>query len=154
MNANRAWRERRRRDEGAALVEFALVAPVLFLILFGIIEFGWAFSQVLDIRHGAREGARLVAVNYQESPTDTGDAQLTQIAAETCARLSNDNGAELTIERNGDAVGQIATVEISRDLDTLTGFLDFALGGITLSSKAETRLEQAATWAEGTRACP
>ena len=51
-------------DEGAALVEFALIAPILFLLIFGVIEFGWAFSQNMDVRHGARETARLAAVNY------------------------------------------------------------------------------------------
>lgn len=150
----RRSRRRGRGDEGAALVEFALVAPVLFLILFGIMEFGWAFSQVLDIRHGAREGARLVAVNYREGPTQVGDAQLDFIIAETCGRLSNADAAEVTIDHAGSAVGQIATVEITRDLQTLTGFLDFALGGISLKSSAETRIEQTATWAEGTRSCP
>ena len=51
------------RDRGASAVEFGIIAPVLFLVLFGIIDFGWAFSQNLDVKHAAREGARLAAVN-------------------------------------------------------------------------------------------
>ena len=43
----------------------ALVAPVLILLLLGIVDFGWAFSENLDVRHGAREASRLVAVNYR-----------------------------------------------------------------------------------------
>jgi Flp pilus assembly protein TadG len=54
---------RGRRERGASIVEFAIVAPLLFLLLFGIIDFGWAFSQNLDVKHAAREGARLAAVN-------------------------------------------------------------------------------------------
>ncbi|HUW00987.1 MAG TPA: TadE/TadG family type IV pilus assembly protein [Acidimicrobiales bacterium] len=50
-------------DQGAALVEFGLLAIPLFVILFGIIEFGWAFYQQLDVSHGAREGARIAVVN-------------------------------------------------------------------------------------------
>lgn len=44
-------------------MEFALISVPLFLILFGTIEFGWAFFQLNDVRHGAREGIRLVVVN-------------------------------------------------------------------------------------------
>ena len=53
-----SWRQR-----GAAMLEFAIVLPLLLVLLFGIIEAAWAFNQQLEVRHGAREGARLVAVN-------------------------------------------------------------------------------------------
>ncbi|MGQ0833075.1 MAG: TadE/TadG family type IV pilus assembly protein, partial [Microthrixaceae bacterium] len=41
---------RGKRDRGAALVEFAIIMPIFFLLVFGIIEFGWAFFQLLDVR--------------------------------------------------------------------------------------------------------
>jgi Flp pilus assembly protein TadG len=47
-----------KRDEGAAAVEFALVLPILILILFGIIEFGFAFYNKEVITNASREGAR------------------------------------------------------------------------------------------------
>jgi Flp pilus assembly protein TadG len=58
---------RRRRklgkdQEGAAAVEFALVATVLLLIVFGIIEFGIWLSQYEAMASAAREGARIAAV--------------------------------------------------------------------------------------------
>ena len=43
-----------RVNRGVALVEAALVFPVLALLFFGVVEFGWVFSQNLDVRHGAR----------------------------------------------------------------------------------------------------
>lgn len=46
------------REEGAAAVEFALVFPILVLLLLGIIQFGIVFYQWLEIEHAAREGAR------------------------------------------------------------------------------------------------
>ena len=52
----------RRRDEGAAAVEFALVLPILVVLLFGIIEFGLVFDAQLTITHAAREGARVASV--------------------------------------------------------------------------------------------
>jgi Flp pilus assembly protein TadG len=53
----------RRDDErGAAAVEFALVASVLLLIVFGILEFGKLYSRFEALQSAAREGARVAAV--------------------------------------------------------------------------------------------
>jgi Flp pilus assembly protein TadG len=52
----------RRREEGASLVEFALIAPILFLILFGLIDFGFIYNDFLSVRQGVRDGARQAAV--------------------------------------------------------------------------------------------
>jgi Flp pilus assembly protein TadG len=58
---------RRRRapagDSGASAVEFALVVPVLVLLVFGIINFGFLFSQQSSLNNGVREGARRAVVN-------------------------------------------------------------------------------------------
>ena len=50
-------------DSGAALVEFALIAPLLLLLLFGMIDFGKAFNYWIDETHLANEGARWAVVN-------------------------------------------------------------------------------------------
>jgi len=52
----------RSREEGAAAVEFAIVASLLFMILFGIIEFGIVFNRFQGLQAGAREGARLGSI--------------------------------------------------------------------------------------------
>ena len=50
---------RRHRDEdGAAALEFALVAPLFIMLVFGIISFGLVFAQQLGLSNGARQGAR------------------------------------------------------------------------------------------------
>ena len=54
--------ERFRRETGAAAVEFALVLPVLVLLLFGIIQFSIAFNRAQGLHAAAREGARLGAL--------------------------------------------------------------------------------------------
>jgi Flp pilus assembly protein TadG len=52
------------RDErGTALVEFALVLPVVLLLIFGILWFGRAFNYSTDQTHLANEAARFAAVN-------------------------------------------------------------------------------------------
>jgi Flp pilus assembly pilin Flp len=61
MNASRIA-QRFRREEGAAAVEFALILTVLVVILFGITEFGRAYSSLEIYVSAAREGARVAAV--------------------------------------------------------------------------------------------
>ncbi len=53
---------RRRGERGAAAVEFAIVAPLLFLLVFAIIDFGFAFHGWDAVQNAAREGARVGAV--------------------------------------------------------------------------------------------
>jgi Flp pilus assembly protein TadG len=48
-----------RSESGASAVEFALLLPVLMMILFGIIEFGLALFQQSILTNASREGARL-----------------------------------------------------------------------------------------------
>lgn len=49
-------------EQGAAVVEFALVMPILALIIFGIIDFGRAFYTLNNIISAVREGARYGAI--------------------------------------------------------------------------------------------
>ncbi len=45
-------------ERGAAAVEFALVLPLLVLLVFGIVQFGIAYNRVQGLQAAAREGAR------------------------------------------------------------------------------------------------
>ena len=49
---------RSRRERGAAAVELAIVFPLLFLVVAGIIDFGRAFFTQIQVTNAAREGAR------------------------------------------------------------------------------------------------
>jgi Flp pilus assembly protein TadG len=148
-----------RKDRGANLVEFALLAPFLFLVLFGMIEFAWLFSQNLDVRHGAREGARLIAVNYPDGPDPstfaTPEAQTDAIVAEICNRMDVTTDALVTLQSAGD-VGDPATAKVDSPTDTLTGIMDWAIpASLRLVSEVEIRVEQPAGWANTTdQMCP
>jgi len=150
----RARSQRRGRgDGGVALVEFAIVAPIFFLLVFGIMEFGWAFYQHLDVRHGAREGARLAAVNYKSTASPSPADQVQEIVDELCSRM--DQGTtdiDVQITRSGAAVGDELTVHVTKDLDTLTGFFDSMIADIDLDESVTSRLEQPATWESMTTA--
>ena len=54
-------RRRRRRERGQALVEFAILIPVLTTMLLGMLEFGTAFNHQLTLGYAVREGARIGA---------------------------------------------------------------------------------------------
>lgn len=62
---------RHKKEEGATLVEFAVVAPLLFLLLFGVIEFGRVVSAYTTVWTSAREGARY-ATTSAESDFNSG----------------------------------------------------------------------------------
>jgi Flp pilus assembly protein TadG len=58
----------REDDRGAIVVEFALILPILLILLFGIIEFGRAYNTQISLQGAAREGARALALG--NSATD------------------------------------------------------------------------------------
>jgi Flp pilus assembly protein TadG len=60
---------KRARESGAVAVEFAILLPVLLVILFAIIEFGIAFSKFEVYVGAAREGARFAAVRCSPDAT-------------------------------------------------------------------------------------
>jgi Flp pilus assembly protein TadG len=133
---------------------------MLLLLILGMVEFGWLFAQNLDVRHGAREGARLAAVNYPEGPPPNSgipsDTNRDALVAEICARMQTPEDAEVIITTGGD-VGVPATVTVNTPGETLTGFIDFLLPpSLVLTSTVQIRLEQTATYTNTSvpQACP
>jgi hypothetical protein len=63
-------RQARRAESGAALVEFSIVAILLFTLLFGIVEFGIAFRDRLTMANSSQSAARVVAALGNEQDTD------------------------------------------------------------------------------------
>ena len=59
------------RDRGAAAVEFALLLPVLLLLLFGIIDFGRLINAQITLTQAAREGVRLAALGQSSATVQT-----------------------------------------------------------------------------------
>jgi Flp pilus assembly protein TadG len=92
----------KRDDRGAAMVEFAIVLPVLLLILLGIIEFGRAYNTQVSIQAAAREGARELALRHSStdvvSATRDGAPSVTiDTIAQTPCPASGDGKAKVTI---------------------------------------------------------
>jgi hypothetical protein len=59
----RAVRRAHARQDGAVAVEFALIFPILIVLVLGIIEFGFGYHAWDSTQNAAREGARLAAVD-------------------------------------------------------------------------------------------
>jgi hypothetical protein len=72
-----------KNQRGAAAVEFALIASILFMLLFGIFEFGAFYSRYNVYQGAAREGARLAAirpVTCSDSGSTAGCVTPTEVA--------------------------------------------------------------------------
>ncbi|MGC2239523.1 MAG: TadE family protein [Acidimicrobiia bacterium] len=149
------WGLRRPRDggvsgeRGAALVEFAVVMPFLILMILGIIEFGYFLGEFNDVRHGAREGARIAAVNAGNNAF---------IDTETCDSmdLTSNVSVEFTDGATG-AIGDTGIVKVSANPGSLSGLglIEIFLPN-TIESTVEFRLEQPSdAWStHGPTACP
>ena len=61
------FRAARGRERGAAAVEFALVAPILLALVGGIVEFSHAYNLQISVTQAAREAARTMAVEQDET---------------------------------------------------------------------------------------
>jgi Flp pilus assembly protein TadG len=70
-------------DRGAAAVEFALILPLLLLLVFGIVEFGLLLNKQVSVSNAAREGARYMAIHYSESGAEANAATAARAAAPT-----------------------------------------------------------------------
>ena len=125
---------RLRKDEsGAAAVEFAIVLPVLLLLVFGIIEFGLLFNRYITVTHAAREGVRVASL---AGPTVLATGKTTgETAGETSAPTIV---SAITCD---ETVNTLAS-EVTMTCDTTYDFALFIFTGpIDLSSTAKMRTE-------------
>ena len=63
-------RHRRREDRGSAALEFALILPILVMLVFGVIAFGYMLSFRQAMSQAAAEGGRAAAVKPAGTPND------------------------------------------------------------------------------------
>lgn len=63
MSHGRVARRRHRDQRGAAALEFALIVPVLVMVVFGVVDFGWMVNRDTLVNNAAREGAREGSLN-------------------------------------------------------------------------------------------
>jgi Flp pilus assembly protein TadG len=137
-----------KRDSGASIVELALLAPFLLLLLFGVIESSWLLSRSIDVAQAAREAGRMAGVN---------DGDTTAIVAAVCNGMDQPTGALISLSGSGNGLGGTVTATATQSVETITGLLDPIFSPpISLSHTTVFRLEQpTATWVDATDSpCP
>ena len=142
------YHSRKKQCRGAALVEFALVAGLLCLLLFGIIEMGLIFQDQALLGASAREAARSVAVGHTIS-----EALSTAVSAGAGLAITPGNVA---LEKSADgqswaalgdappnnnaAVGELVRATVTYAHPLVTGYV-FSGTRKTLTAKMVMRRE-------------
>lgn len=146
--SRRSGGERLRSEAGQGAVEFALVIPLLCLVIVAILNFGKVMNYWLDLNHVASEGARKAAVNtfasdaeydtYIRSRLETGELRRGgTTSVPTAATIA------VCLPEGGD-VGDPVTVQVA------VGYsLPFIGTAVTLRGRATMRLEQQADYVGG-----
>ena len=102
-------------ERGAVAVEFALLAPVLVMLLLGITEFGRAYNAQITLSSAAREGVRVMAIGNSPSAARTAAKN----AATTLKPALTDTN--ITISPATCTTGAQVTFTITYNLATMTG---------------------------------
>jgi Flp pilus assembly protein TadG len=127
---------------GAAVVEFAVVAPLLFALALGIIEFGRAMMVLELLNNAARAGCRAGVLNGS-SNTDVNSAITTALTGSGVNSPSttidvNGSQADVSTSQTGDTIS--VTVSVGADAVTWLPVPQF-LGGKTLTGIVAMRRE-------------
>ena len=124
---DRATRSRHsRRARGAAVVEFAVVLPLLLTILFGIIEYGWIFMVRQTLQTSAREGARIAILQTSEEPYTAALGRIAEVMQPTGLTTYT-----ASVTQEGAVMTAVVSVPYD-DVSLMGGFFgthDYDLGG-------------------------
>lgn len=153
----------KQKERGAAVVEFALVLPLLLLIVFGIIEFSILFYDKAVITNASREVAREFAIYKDSSHTQDQlecvleryiygdipgicDPVLDPDGYPMLISMADDNGPVLTTlpaaaDKDKDVQYVVARVEYKYKFVFLPGFFTESLPEIDLSAETTMRNE-------------
>ena len=120
-------------ERGAAAVEFAIILPMLMVLLLGIMEFGYAFVLQASVSSAARVGVRNYAINWKDK--DKGAASKTTAVDQAKFVLPKAAGVVTQFTLSDCGPGIQTTMIIEYKYTSLTGMFDSVLGGISLTEK-------------------
>ena len=128
-------RWRREGERGTAILEMALLLPVLLLVVLGTIDFGRAVYVHNALANAARDGARFASVD----PTNT---TCIKTLAERNSSLANLGNSDVTVTRGGSLdLGQPVTVAVQSTYQPLSSLLAGAIGVNTITLRASATME-------------
>ena len=146
-------RPRRARDQrGAVAVEFALIMPILLILVFGIIEFGFMINRDMIVGNASRDGARAASLGDTQADIKAGIvAELaasgipTTVATGTTISVTckKPDGTACSTDYDTDAVsGSTAIIAVSYDHTLITPFISSILGDVVnLGQTTQMRVE-------------
>lgn len=145
----RRLRHRAPDESGAELIEFALVFPLLLLVLLGIIDFGFLFQRYQVVTNAAREGAR-VAVLPGYSDADVQYRVNQYLQASGLDAVTPTVGAEVVAVGGGKCIAvrpvTVAYPHVYTFVGGIAGFFgDEGFTSTTLQATARMRSELAAS---------
>lgn len=122
-------------EKGQALVEFALVLPLLLALLCAIIDFGWLYYNQITLNNAAREGARFAVIHYDPTIDWRGEAETRMINGMV--------GVRSATAIVSDPIEQQITASVTATPRILTGFTSTILhkSTIELHASCTMRLE-------------
>lgn len=120
-------------DSGAAAVEFALLLPLILLILFGIIDLARAFNIQETLTQAAREGVRPYALRLTTNPTAATQNAAVGVTGVSVAYGTDAGGAGAACPGSGTANAYVTATKPY----TFIPFLN--LGSTTITGKAYMR---------------
>ncbi|WP_457185924.1 TadE family protein [Nocardioides sp. P5_E3] len=127
---------RPREDRGAAAVEFALIVPILLVVLFGIIDFGFAINRYTIVNNAAREGVREASLGASEAEIRAavthGMSDLGGSYTITVSCKKKDATTNCTSWNAGQESGGIAAVKVDFTHTWITPVGDMVDGGENL----------------------
>jgi hypothetical protein len=134
--------QRRGRDRGAAAVELALVMPVLFMLLMGIINYGLWFNDSLQLRQGVREAARQAVVLVPFSGSGCSGTGMNNVACGTKSQTATTGGVASVriLTPDGWVRGHQVVVCAMVKSRNFTGFVPLPSGGV-IRSKTTMSIE-------------
>ena len=106
----KAQRLRSKNQEGAGLVEFAILAPILVILLFGLLEFGLSLYNKEVLTSASREGARFGVVYSSPRKTTT---EIQNKVQEYLTKSGFSDTATINVTGSGGASGSPLTVSVS-----------------------------------------
>lgn len=138
----------RTRASGQSLVEFALVLPILILILMGLFDFGRAILAYNTISEAARNGARISIVN--QIPADICSVSASRAVAISlpalCAANATAPGIYVTSAcGTAYAINCRQTVSATYQFRAITPIIGNFIGPISMASTSSVRIESVCT---------
>jgi Flp pilus assembly protein TadG len=121
---------RRGGERGETLIEFALGAALLFTLLFGILQFGWAIWQYNLVADLAQEGARWAAVRGSTASTQATSATVSSYVTSRSMMAVTTSATWPA----GNYPGSVVSVTVTRTPVRFTGYIPFVS---SLSSTAQ-----------------